>query len=95
MEQKQPILIIPGEDKNLVAACLASEKVREQLRQNDALDMLRKAAQAPNADPRELTALAMKVDPFVARNVGPNRKQRRAMLARDTRNSKRVRIQRP
>jgi hypothetical protein len=89
LEHKGPLVIMPNNGARLLEAVRHSEAVREQLRREDALDVLRKASEDPNADPRELFALTMKVDPYLVQNVGPNRKQRRAMLARASQKAKR------
>ena len=89
LEHKGPLVIMPNSGARLLDAIAHGEAVREQLRRDDALDVLRKASENPNADPRELFALTMKVDPYLVQNVGPNRKQRRAMLARAAKQVKR------
>lgn len=90
LEHKGPLVIMPNNGARLLDAIAHSEAVREQLRREDALDVLRKAAADPNADPRELLALTAKVDPYLVQNVGPNRKQRRAMLAREIQKAKKA-----
>lgn len=70
-------ILIPADEIRKREGLIETARAREQLRRDDALDVLRKAADDPNADPRELLALTMKVDPYLVRHELPNRKQRR------------------
>lgn len=84
-------VLIPAAELRKQEAIVHTEEVREQLRQQDAMDVLRKASEDPNADPRELLALTAKVDPYLVRHSLPNRKQRRAALARASKKPTKIR----
>ena len=53
LERKGPLILMPENSPRLLEAVAHQAAVAEQLRREDALDVLRKAADDPNADPRE------------------------------------------
>ncbi len=88
-------ILIPAAELRKQEGLALTEEVRKQMRHDEALETLRKAADDPNADPRELLALSAKVDPYLVRHELPNRKQRRAALARAARQARQAKIRIP
>lgn len=76
-----PLMVVEG-----IRAPIATHMAA--LRSQDALKRLQELGM--DADPRELAGLATQVDPWIVKHDRPNRKQRRAALARAAKAPKKV-----